>query len=100
MGSQEIAARRLGAALCRFGMRPASSVFRDLQSGFGLKLPCSRTFDQTAKISQWRHPNSAGGHVRRQFIEKLLGQVDRKVFKISAGPFSFRNQQAFGVFQS
>ena len=77
-----------------------SAVFRNLQTGFGLKLPCSRTFDQTAKISQWRHPNGAGGHVRRQFIEELLGQVDRKVFKMSAGPFSFCIHQALGVFQS
>ena len=80
-------------------MRPASAVFRDLQTGFGHELPCSCTFDQTAKISQWRHPNGAGGHVRRQFIEELLGQVDREVFKIMSGPFSFSNHQAFGVFQ-
>jgi hypothetical protein len=50
MVSQEITTHRLGSALCRFGMRPASAVFRDLQTGFGLKLPCSRTFDQTAKV--------------------------------------------------
>jgi hypothetical protein len=37
--------------------------------------------------------------VRRQFIEKLLGQIDRKTFKILSGLFSFSHHQALGVFQ-
>jgi len=99
MGSQEITADCLSATDCLFGMCPASAVFRDLQTGFGHELPCTCTSDQTAKIGQWRHPNGAGGHVRRKFIEELLGQVNRKVLKIPPGLFSFSNHQVFGVFQ-
>ena len=99
MGGYEIATRRLGTTHCRFGMRPAPAVFRDLQTGFGDKFPCTRTSDQPAKIGQRRHPNGTGHHVCRKFIEDLLGQVDRQVFQMVSGPFAFRIHQTLRVFE-
>ena len=99
MGGYGSATHRLGTTHCRFGMRPAPAVFRDLQTGFGDKFPCTRTSDQPAKIGQRRHPNGTGHHACRKFIQDLLGQVDRQVFQMVSNSFAFRIHQILGVFE-